>query len=142
MNEEAGNEFGVDRHLERLPRDVQAEMRKLWSDEEWAALSLGERKRLFTWMVHLINSDISEAMDEGTLVHRVDSHVSRIVSLVDEQGWRELLRIQADALEAIFEIRAESAERLAESGGEAMAAMSTMICCELPQERPGLDASA
>ena len=132
MTEKGGNDAGIDRQVARLPADLQAQMRKIWSDEEWASLSIGERHRLSAWVVQLINSDIVEAMAAGSFDARADSHTSRTVSLVDEQGWRELTRIQADALEANFAVQAASAERLAESGEEGVTVLSAMICCELP----------
>jgi hypothetical protein len=133
VTERIGKDVGIDVNLRRLPPDVQAQMRRIWSDEEWAALSVEERERLSAWIIQLISTDIAEAMAAGTFDSRADAHTSRTISVVDEQGWRELTRIQAEALEASFAVQAESAERLAESGEAEIAAMSAMICCELPR---------
>ena len=84
----------------------------------------------------MINADIRKAFEAGTFEAREDRHISRVVSPVDEQGWRELIQIQEDALKASFAVHAASAERLAESGEEGLAAMSAMICCELPPRAP------
>jgi predicted transcriptional regulator len=121
----------VTRRGELTPR-YRALVRALLSDEEWATLSVDERRRLSAWIVEMINSDISEAIVAGTFGTRPDAHASRTISLVDEQGWRELTRIQDDALEASFAIQTESGERLAESGAEGMSVLSAMFCCELP----------
>lgn len=110
----------------------KAKIRTLWSDEEWAAISVAERRRLTTWTVDWVHAELLEAIEAGTVEARVDSHTSRNVAFVDEQGWRELTRIQREALEASFAVQAESAERLAESGESGVPVLSAMFCCELP----------
>jgi hypothetical protein len=109
----------------------------LWNDEEWAELSHEERRQLSVWIIQLINSDVDEALESGTFNARNDSHASRTMSVVDEQGWRELTRIQAEALEATLAVQAESAERLAERGEAGAAVLSVMLCFEMPPRRPG-----
>jgi DNA-binding transcriptional ArsR family regulator len=110
----------------------RAVVRTLWKDEEWAALSAAERQRLTAWTVEWIFTELREAIDAGTVTARADSHISRNVALVDEQGWRELTRMQEEALEASFAVHAASAERLAERGEGGMPVISAMFCCELP----------
>lgn len=111
----------------------RALVRALWSDEEWAELSLAERRQVSAWIVHAINAEICEALESGTFNARMDSHVSRTVSLVDEEGWRELSRIHAEALEAVIEAQEASAARLAERGEEGVRVISALICGELPE---------
>jgi DNA-binding transcriptional ArsR family regulator len=113
----------------------RASVRTLWSDEEWATLSMDERQRLTAWTVEWIHGEIREAVDAGTFSARPDSHISRNVSFVDEQGWRELTRIQEEALEASFVVHAASTERLAEKGEPGIPVLSAMLCCELPPRR-------
>ena len=132
MAENGGNEVGIDRAFERLPADLRPQLGKVWSDAEWAELSHRERRRLSAWIVHLIGSDAADALEAGSFDRRTDGHASRTVSVVDEQGWRELARIQEDALEAVLRIKAASAERLAESGEDGVLALSAMLCFELP----------
>jgi DNA-binding transcriptional ArsR family regulator len=110
----------------------RALVRALWDDEDWAALDLEERKRMTDWIIEMINADVREAVEAGTFVARQDSHASRTVPLVDEQGWAELRGIYADALEAVLAVQAASAERLAERGEAGIPVLSAMLCCELP----------
>lgn len=110
----------------------RALVRTLWDDEEWLAFSADEQRRLSRWIIEMINSDARGALEQGTLIARTDSHVSRTVPLVDEQGWEELIRIHDDALEAVFAVEAASAERLAEKGEQGFPVLSAMLCCELP----------
>jgi DNA-binding MarR family transcriptional regulator len=114
----------------------RALVRALWSNEEWAALSSDERRQLSAWIVRMIAADADEALDAGTFNSRDDSHASRSVSVVDERGWRELTRIQNEALEAAFAVQAESAERLAQSGKDGIAVLSAMLCFEMPALGP------
>lgn len=111
----------------------RAVVRALWDEEDWEALSREEQERLMAWIVAMIGSDARAAIEQGTLTSRKDSHISRTVSLVDEQGWRELTRIKQEALEEIFAVQAASSERLAESGEEGAPVLSALLCCELPR---------
>jgi DNA-binding transcriptional ArsR family regulator len=110
----------------------RALVRTLWDEDEWLAFSAEEQKRLTLWIVDMIDADVREALEHGTFLARPESHGSRAVPLVDEQGWQELIRIHADALEAVFAAEAASAERLAEKGEAGFPVLSAMFCCELP----------
>ena len=138
MTEKAGEEAEIDRRLGSLPSDLQVHRKRIWRADEWEAMSREERRRLVFWILKLIDSDAHEALEAETLGIRGEEHVSRTVSLVDEQGWRELNRIQDEALWAILAAKAESTERLAENREEGMFVLSAMLCFELA-ERP-LDA--
>lgn len=118
----------------------RAVVRALWEDKEWAALSEEEQRRLATWVIDMIEFDSRAAIEQGTVTAREDSHVSRTVSFVDEQGWRELTRIQQEALEEVFAIQAASAERLAEAGEEGVPVLSALLCFELPPPAKPADA--
>lgn len=115
----------------------RALVRALWSNEEWAALSLEERRQLSSWIVRMIVTDAEVALEAGSFNTRNDSHASRTVSVVDERGWGQLTRIYSEALEASFAVQAESAERLAESGEDGIAVMSAMLCFEMPPPEQG-----
>jgi DNA-binding transcriptional ArsR family regulator len=110
----------------------RALVRTLWDDEEWATLDQEEKQRLMTWIVGMIEADTHAALEQATFTARDDAHVSRTVSIVDEQGWSELTRIKQGALDDVFAVQAASAERLAESGEEGIPALSVLFCVELP----------
>lgn len=110
----------------------RAVVRVLWDGEEWEALNREEQERLTDWIIETIESDTRAAVEKGTFSSRQDTHASRTISLVDEQGWSELTRIKQEALDGIFEVQATSAERLAETGEEGIPVMSAMLCFELP----------
>lgn len=113
----------------------RAAVRVMWDDENWAALGEDEQERMTAWILAMINGDIREAIDNGTFKVRQDSHISRTVTMVDEQGWEELRRIHNEALDAILVVRATAAERLGEAGEAGFPALSAIFCCELPEHR-------
>jgi DNA-binding transcriptional ArsR family regulator len=110
----------------------RALVRVLWEDDDWAALGDEERKRMTDWIIGMIDADVREAVEGGTFAAREDSHASRTVAMVDEQGWEELRDIHGDALNAVLAVQAASAERLAEKGASGFPALSAILCCELP----------
>jgi DNA-binding transcriptional ArsR family regulator len=110
----------------------RAAVRALWDEEDWEALSHEEQERLASWIIAMIEADSRAAIEQGTFSSRKDTHVSRTVSLVDEQGWRELTRIKQEALEGIFAAQAASSERLAEAGEEGVPVLSALLCFEVP----------
>ncbi len=111
----------------------RALVRTLWDDEEWAALGQEEQQRLMAWIMGMIEADSRVALEQGTFTSRNEAHASRTVSLVDEQGWRELTRIKQEALEEIFAVQAASTERLTETNQEGIPVMSALLCFELPR---------
>lgn len=135
LSENAGDNAGIDKRLERGPSDLQARARKLWYADEWEELGSEERRRLVAWVLELLDADAKEALEAETLGLRGEEHVSRTVSAVDEQGWRELAGIQDEALKASLAVKASSAERLTESGEDGMLVLSAMFCFEMA-ERP------
>jgi len=110
----------------------RALVRVLWDDAEWEELGREEQQRLMVWIMAMIEADARAAIEQGTITSRNDSHISRTVSLVDEQGWREMTRIKQEALDAIFAAQAASAERLAEADTEGIPVLSALLCFELP----------
>lgn len=114
----------------------RATVRALWKGEDWTAIDSDDQKRMTAWIMDMINADVRDALERGTLNARPDAHTSRTIPMVDEQGWEELRRIFDDTLEAIFAVEASSAERLAEKGETGFPVLAALICNELPP-RPG-----
>lgn len=110
--------------------------RPLLSAEEWERMSPDERQGYSTWSIQLLLVDASQALAAGTFDARDDRHLSRTPLLVDEEGWRELVEIQADALRAMLEVEAASAARLsAAEGEEGIPTIAAMTCFEMPPKR-------
>ncbi len=126
-----GNEVGIDGSLEKLRAESRSGRKRIWDEQEWEGLSREERCDLATWIFDLIESDVRDALQAATFGVRDDEHTSRTVSLVDELGWRELNRIQDEALWQTLAVKADSAARLAESGEEGVPVLSAMLCFEM-----------
>jgi DNA-binding transcriptional ArsR family regulator len=110
--------------------------RPLLSADEWEQLSLDDRQGFSAWIIQLLLADASQALAAGTFDARSDRHLSRTPLLVDEEGWRELVEIQATALKAILEVQAASAERLTKAdGGEGIPAIAAVTFFEMPPKR-------
>lgn len=126
---ELAGERVEDGRTEHVYRPVVA---MLWNNEETDELDLRVRQQLAAWIMQLIESDAGEALEVGTLNARSDTHISRTRFVVDAQGWRELNKIQDEALDASFAVQAASAERLAENGEEGIHVMGAMLTAEMP----------
>jgi DNA-binding transcriptional ArsR family regulator len=104
-----------------------------WTDDQWAELSLEERQRLSTWVVQLMTHDVAVALHGGTFCARSDTHGSRALPCVDEQGRREVNQILDRALEAILEVGEAASERLADSEEEPLHLRTVMLCIDMPR---------
>lgn len=83
------------------------------SDEEFAALSVGERVGFARQILQFAMADAARALDTEVFGKRPDHHISRLPGQVDEQGWKELTQIQAESLERSTQVIAASGERTA-----------------------------
>lgn len=111
-------------------------------NKEWEALNPDDRMRVSAWIIQLVLADASHALTAGTFDARDDRHLSRTPMLVDERGWRELVEIKANALEAVLEVRATSAARLsAADGEEGIPTVAAMTLFEMPPRRRSPDPS-
>lgn len=111
----------------------RAVMRPVWSTADWEALDIEERNQVSLWHMQLILADVARAFAGGTFDARSDRHATRIPLVVDEDGWEKLTKLLEDTYHSIFEIQAESAERLAEDGElESISAMASLLAFEMP----------
>jgi DNA-binding transcriptional ArsR family regulator len=114
--------------------------RPLFDDAEWGRLSAEKRARISVWIVQLLFADLSRALGAGSFVARPNNHLSRVPLTVDEEGWEELVEIQARALRDVLEVEAASAKRLtAADREEGIPAIAAMTFFEMPPRRsPGV----
>jgi DNA-binding transcriptional ArsR family regulator len=73
--------------------------RPLLDDSQWEKLNPEERQSFSAWIIQLILADASQALSAGTFDARDNRHLTRVPLQVDEEGWRELVAIQAEALQ-------------------------------------------
>lgn len=86
-----------------------------FSDEEWAKLSVEERRPTSLYALQLAMADAAEAMEAGTFDARPDRYLTRTPAVVDEEGWAEFNQLHAELVERTMEIMGASAERMTKS---------------------------
>ena len=77
----------------------RATERAFFSDSDWAKIPASARKGISGSILESIGQSATEAMVEGTIEARTDSHLTDTPLLLDEQGWKDLNKLLADTLE-------------------------------------------
>jgi hypothetical protein len=78
-------------------------------------------------MLKSMFDDIEEAVKSGSMDEKEDRHLSRTPMVVDQQGWDEVSKLLAETLDRVFEIQAESSERLTKSKEDGMLSKVEML---------------
>jgi DNA-binding transcriptional ArsR family regulator len=97
----------------------RAVVRPKFTDAEWTALSIDERRPTSTYLLQLALADAAAALEAGTLDARPDRYLTRMPGLVDQEGWDELNELHGSLLDRTLQIQAASAERMARNPGGA-----------------------
>lgn len=105
----------------------RATSRAFLSAEEWAKLPASIRPGISASVLQTLINDVSEALKSGSLDRRDDRHMSWTPMIVDEQGWEDTAKILEGALERVFEVQAESADRLAKANEEGVPVTVAML---------------
>lgn len=109
----------------------------LVSDEEWAKLSVEERRPYTLYTLQLAMADAARALAAGTFDARPENHLTRIRAVVDEEGWSEFNELHAEMLERTMEIKAASATRRAATPNAAgIPVMQIAMFFEEPKKNP------
>ncbi|HEX4668387.1 MAG TPA: winged helix-turn-helix domain-containing protein [Solirubrobacterales bacterium] len=86
--------------------------RPLMSDDEYAGLSVEERLRFARLGLQFSVADAATAIEAKTFTQRHDHYLTRLPLTVDEEGWKELNEVYAEAFRRTVEVEAASAERM------------------------------
>jgi DNA-binding transcriptional ArsR family regulator len=97
--------------VEHFYRAIQ---RPVMSDDEYAGLSVEERLRFARLGLQFSVADAATAIDANTFTRRPDHYLTRLPLTVDEEGWKELNELYAEALQRTIEIETASAERMSD----------------------------
>jgi len=81
-----------------------------FDDAEWMKLPLGIRSTFSAEMLRQIIDGLMEALEAGSFDAR-NRHLSQSWLLVDERGWKELMRAVKAALDRFLAIQERSAKR-------------------------------
>jgi DNA-binding transcriptional ArsR family regulator len=100
------------------------------SDEEFADLSFDERRQISRTTFQSLVARAESAIMSGTFDSRPDRHLSWVALELDEEGWEQLRALQAETLARTEAIKAEAAERIAETGSESFRATCGALAFE------------
>jgi AcrR family transcriptional regulator len=101
-------------------------------DDRWKQMSLAERQAISEQIVHLVTSELDQAIALGIFDARLDRHLSRVPLTLDEEGWRKLFLLHYKTFEESIAIQADSAERLKRSGESPITGSSVQAMFEVP----------
>jgi predicted ArsR family transcriptional regulator len=113
-------------------------VRSVLDEDQWARLDPDAKKALSIEWWKMLTKAVKEALVARTFDARNDRHLSRTPVTVDEQGWKELMKLLEDTSEEIQEIGNRSAEReeSGDSSGPFFHATVAMLGFETPDPRP------
>ncbi|MGN6663857.1 MAG: ArsR/SmtB family transcription factor [Solirubrobacterales bacterium] len=86
--------------------------RAFLSDSDWAKIPASARKGISGSIIESIGQSATDALAAGKIDSRSDSHISDTPLLLDEQGWKELNEVLADAVKRGTQIQKEAAKRM------------------------------
>jgi DNA-binding transcriptional ArsR family regulator len=95
--------------VEHFYRAIQ---RPFVSDDEYSEMSVEERLRFVRVSLQFAVADAAAAVEANTFTQRPDHYLTRLPLTVDEEGWKELNDVYADAFQRTIEVEAASAERM------------------------------
>lgn len=111
----------------------RATSRPFVSDRDWRTLPSTVRAGLSAELLELIQGDAVRALVEGTFEAREDVHLTRTLMLLDERGWRDLMKALGDTLERVGKIQTQAASRLQGSDEQGINVSVSLLGFELPE---------
>jgi DNA-binding transcriptional ArsR family regulator len=117
----------------------RATSRALISQEEWGQVPESVRGSISGALWGHVVPVVNRALKDGSFDRREDRHFSWSPMIVDRQGWEEVRAILDEDLSRLFEIQAESGERLADGGGERISMSALLSCFEVEPSKPDAD---
>lgn len=105
--------------------------------EEWARLTLEERRPTSRYGLRCVIADVIAADNAGTFDSRPDRHLTYFPVKVDEEGWEKIASACDEFLELVMKVQGESANRTAESPDQPMtSAVASLLFFERPPSAP------
>jgi DNA-binding transcriptional ArsR family regulator len=106
--------------------------RAFLSDSDWAKIPASARKGISGSIVESIGQSATEAMAEGTLDARSDSHLSDTPLQLDKQGWKELNKMLAETVDKATAIQKEAGKRIGKDKDKAIQTKLAIMHFEVP----------
>jgi AcrR family transcriptional regulator len=109
---------------------TNAKFFRLIDGDDWAALTVEERRRFLREAARLAIDDLNASLGGDTYGRRLDEHHIRMVVELDEEGWKEFGEIHRAAFNASQAVQEKSRKRVAESGGKMTVGRSIQLLFE------------
>ena len=115
-----------------------------FDDREWERLPEAFKSGITGDMLRSIYDEVAEALEAGTFTARDNMHLSWVSMPLDAKGFHDLGMLLLETLEKVKAVKAESAERLAATGEEAIPTTVAMLGFETagPSRSAGEPAAA
>src|SRR5918997_317648 len=110
----------------------RAEVRPFFSDRDWKRLPRSGRQAISGAALQIIWEDVSAALKEGTFESRSDRHLSHNDVVLDEEGWRAVVKVLAAVIGDVETIVSASASRLEKSDEGGIPTTVVVMQFELP----------
>lgn len=116
--------------------------RAFLSDSDWAKIPASARKGISGSILESIGQSATDAMAQGTIESRKDSHLSDTPLVLDEKGWKDLNKVLGETVKRAGEIQKEAAKRLGKDD-DGVATKLAIMHFEVPAaEKPKKKAKA
>jgi DNA-binding transcriptional ArsR family regulator len=102
------------------------------SDSDWAKIPASARKGISGSILESIGQSATEAMAEGTLDARSDSHLSDTPLQLDKQGWKELNKVLTETVDKAAAIQKEAVKRMGKDKDKAIQTKLAIMHFEVP----------
>ena len=106
----------------------------VFADPSWASLPSTVRGASSGQAVKALLSDVATSLASGVFDQRQERLLTRTPLLLDEDGWRKVIEIQASAVKATLEEQASAVERLGGSSSEGIKAILGLLLFEAASE--------
>jgi DNA-binding transcriptional ArsR family regulator len=104
----------------------------LMDNNNWNSLNPKVKNALSGHLAESLINDIADSFKTALFDKRDDRQVSRVPMRVDAQGWREIAKIHADAVQSVHKAQAAAEERLRKTDEEGVQAISGILFFEAP----------
>jgi DNA-binding transcriptional ArsR family regulator len=106
--------------------------RAFLSDSDWAKIPASARKGISGSILESIGQSATEAMAEGTLDARSDSHLSDTPLQLDKQAWKDLNKVLSETVDKATAIQKEARKRMGKDKANAIETKLAIMHFEVP----------
>jgi DNA-binding transcriptional ArsR family regulator len=111
--------------------------RAFLNDSDWAKIPASARKGISGSILESIGQSATEAMAEGTVAARKDSHLSDTPLLLDKEGWKELNKVLGECVDTAGRIQKEATKRMGKDKSGAFPTKLAIMHFEVPAAAVG-----